>query len=241
MSLKAAPKTLWFLAVLLALYGTAQGATQSRQNLQQLKLEARAFLQQHYAQQSPGSARQDIEVSTLDPRLRLAACREAIEFELRDTGSAGGAVSVKTSCHDDNPWTVYLGAQVDLYRDILVTASALQRGHILKQSDLTQQALNTSTLRQGYLVDTKQAVGQQLRRPLRAGEALRAGVLEQPLSIKRGEVVTLESSNGAIAVSTQAEALGSGRVGEQIRVRNLSSKRVIRAQVLGKGRVGANF
>lgn len=209
-------------------------------SLDELTAATHQFLQEHYTLEDD-SAATEVSVTPLDPRLRLAQCPMPLTFTVRDLGDKGGAVSVKAQCEGQQPWSIYVSAQVDIHRDVLVAAVTLGRGALIDESVIRYQRFNTSDLRQGYMVATRQVLGQQLKRPLQAGEPLRSGVLEQPLAVERGDIVTLESSNGSITVATQAEALSSGRIGEQIRVRNTSSERVISANVLAKGRVGANF
>jgi flagella basal body P-ring formation protein FlgA len=227
------------VAVIAALAAGSLEAAQ--QDLDQLKAAAKHFLEQRYTQQHTATTDSEISVADLDPRLRLTNCSAPLTFSVRDIGDNGGAISVKAQCEGEQPWSLYLSAQVDVYREILVAAVPLGRGTLIDSSVITHQRLNTSTLRQGYLTSANQVLGQQLRRSIDAGEPLREGVLEQPLAVERGDIVTLESTSGTIQVATQAEALSSGRVGEQIRVRNTSSERVVRANILGEGRVGANF
>ena len=224
------------LAVLLAAVARAA----ERHDLDDLTSATKQFLQEHYALQDE-SAATEVSVDPLDPRLRLTQCPLPLTFQVRDLGDKGGAVSVKAQCEGEQPWSLYVSAQVDIHREVLVASVTLNRGALIDESVIRYQRFNTSNLRQGYLVSKSQVLGQQLKRPLQAGEPLRSSVLEQPLAVERGDIVTLESTNGSITVATQAEALASGRVGEQIRVRNTSSERVIRANVLAKGRVGANF
>lgn len=227
---------------LLALALVLIAATASaQQDLNQLKAAAEDFLQKHYSQPKDSSSSHEISVAGLDPRLRLSQCSVPLSFNLRDMNDNGGAVSVKVACEDEQPWSIYISAQVSIYRDVLVANAPLGRGTLIEQASITQQRLNTSSMRQGYFTSPEQVLGLQLRRPLAAGEPLRSGVLEQPLAVVRGDIVTLESTTGAIQVATQAEALSSGRVGEQIRVRNTSSQKVVNANILGEGRVGANF
>ncbi|WP_049721836.1 flagellar basal body P-ring formation chaperone FlgA [Gilvimarinus polysaccharolyticus] len=229
------------LALALLAAGAVVAATE-QQDLSELKTQATLFLQERYAQQLQASTdTSEVTVAAPDPRLRLAKCSQALTFSARDMGNDGGAISVKAICDGEQPWSLYLSAQVDVYRNVLVTAIPLARGAVIDMAAISQQRLNTSSLRQGYLTLPDQALGLLVRRSLDVGEPLRTGVLEQPLAVKRGDIVTLESTNGAIIVATQAEALSNGRVGEQIRVKNTSSKRVVRANILGEGRVGANF
>ncbi|MDO3382621.1 flagellar basal body P-ring formation chaperone FlgA [Gilvimarinus algae] len=208
------------------------------QGLDELRTKAANYLREQY---SGLSDRVEIQVNPLDARLRLAQCSEHLAFDVRDLTGDGGSVSVEARCTGATPWKIYLGAQVEIYRQILVAAGPLSRGDILEASDLSMIEAPSSTLRSGYYTQPEQIIGQQLRRAVDVREPLRPALVEEPLAIARGDIVTLESGSGAIVVATRAEALANGRVGEQIRVRNLASERVIRGRIVGDGRVAANF
>ncbi|MBU2887263.1 flagellar basal body P-ring formation protein FlgA [Gilvimarinus agarilyticus] len=206
-------------------------------DLQQLRLATKEYLQDYYQNRFDAV---EITVNRLDPRLRLAHCPSQLDFEVRDLTHNGGAITVKTQCLSAAPWSIYIGAQVNVFQNIVVASKALSRGDILVESDLTESRMNSSNLRSGYFTDNSDAIGKEVRRNIEAGEPLRDGILTIPLAINRGDIITLAASNGVIGVNTRAEALGSGRVGEQIRVRNLSSQRIVTANIVATGRVEVN-
>lgn len=55
--------------------------------------------------------------------------------------------------------------------------------------------------------------------------------------VRKGDQVVISAGNSTIQVKMPGEALSAGAVGEQIRVRNLNSKRVVKARVTGPGQV----
>ncbi|MCP8898643.1 flagellar basal body P-ring formation chaperone FlgA [Gilvimarinus xylanilyticus] len=235
------PQVRNFCAVLLlsaALCWPAANAARSSHDLGELKIRAEAFLKEHYQHHSE---RVEVKVGALDRRLKLASCEHPVSFTPRDTGDHGGSISLEARCKGTSPWKIYLSGQVDIYRQIIVARNSLQRDTRITQADLKSELMSSSGLRAGYYTDAQRLLGKQIKRPVEAGEPLRPGLVEEPLAINRGDVVVLRSGNGAISVATQAEALSSGHVGEQIRVRNLASERVIRAEIVAEGQVAANF
>lgn len=225
---------LFFAPLVLALATPALAQESTRAIEQQVT----SFLEARYRE---AAKKVTIQVGQLDPRLRLAACAEPLQMRLRDQDRNGGAVSVHVSCSAPRPWAIYASAQVDLYRDIVVATRAIARGERLHAGNIGLDLVNTSLQRQGYLLDPERAEGQVAKRNLRPGEALRQALLEAPIAINRGQTVSLAARSGGIAVVTQAEALANGRVGDQIRVRNISSERIISARVVGEGQVEASY
>jgi len=57
--------------------------------------------------------------------------------------------------------------------------------------------------------------------------------------IAPGEQVQILSRSGGIFVQMAGEALSGGSLGQQIRVRNLASGRVLRVRVIARGQVEA--
>ena len=62
--------------------------------------------------------------------------------------------------------------------------------------------------------------------------------LDRPVAVARGDRVQIQSLAGRIRIATAGVALESGKVGEQIAVRNESSKRTIHPWILAPGTVG---
>jgi flagella basal body P-ring formation protein FlgA len=88
-----------------------------------------------------------------------------------------------------------------------------------------------------FLESGGQAIGKWPRVRIRAGTALRAGMLENPKEVVRGDSVTVEVRNGAAHLELEARAEASGAVGETIAVLNPESHKRFLARVEGKGRV----
>jgi flagella basal body P-ring formation protein FlgA len=80
-------------------------------------------------------------------------------------------------------------------------------------------------------------VGQVLKRAVRAGEPLRNTWFSAPMAVKRGDRVETIVRRGAVIARGVAEAAERGRIGDIIRVKVASSRRMLRARVLGNQRV----
>ena len=55
--------------------------------------------------------------------------------------------------------------------------------------------------------------------------------------VRKGDHVVITARSGSLSVRMPGEALSKGGLSEQIRVRNLNSKRVVKARVIGPGQV----
>ncbi|HUB32074.1 MAG TPA: flagellar basal body P-ring formation chaperone FlgA [Bryobacteraceae bacterium] len=79
--------------------------------------------------------------------------------------------------------------------------------------------------------------GKLLRRSVPAGTAIRAGWLEDPPLISRGETVKIEVHSGAAVLKLDGQALADGGSSDIIPVLNPASGKRFRARIEGPGRV----
>ena len=82
----------------------------------------------------------------------------------------------------------------------------------------------------------QQVVGKVAGRRLAANKAVDWRFLEQADLVRKGEAVQLLAKNASISVKIEGKALTSGAKGEQIRVQNPLSNRIVDALVTARGR-----
>lgn len=201
---------------------------------------ARGFLEQavdNYLQRGELQGRHEIQVNRLDPRLRLARCDIPLVVQLEGNKQPIGRVTLRVSCTGSALWSVFVPAQVRLYRQVIVTSRALQRGSALGPGDLGLAEHDVSLLAQGYLTDTAEVLGNKLTRLAQAGQPLTPSMLELAEVVRKGDQVVISSGNGSVSVRMPGEALDDGAPNQQIRVKNLRSGRIVRARVAGPGQV----
>ncbi|MDN6857511.1 flagellar basal body P-ring formation chaperone FlgA [Pseudomonas sp. CAN2814] len=195
------------------------------------------FKVEDYLQTSGIDARYEIEVARIDPRLRLAACDKDLTQNLENTATPVGRVTVQVRCDGSSPWTVYIPATVKLFRQVVVTTLPLQRSHVLEPGDVSVVERDIGPLTQGFLTDPQQVVGMKLKRSTVNDQVLAPVFLEQAAAVRKGDQVVIRAKTSAINVFMPGEALSDGVPGEQIRVRNLRSQRIVKARVVEPGTV----
>lgn len=225
-------------ALLLGFFSIAAPASPL---IDQLVESADTFLQEEVQRHLAGSARDAsyrIEISRLDPRLRLPLCHpEALEARLESPQIPVGRVTVRISCAAPSSWRLFVPAQVSLQQRVVVTVRPLQRHAVLKADDLVLLEREITGTAESFISDPQQAVGMRLRRALAADTTLTPQHLEQDQIVSRGDQVVIHSTSTQVNVRMPGEALESGALGSQIRVRNSRSGRVISARITGPGEV----
>src|SRR5690606_20170697 len=226
------------LPLLCGLGQLAESATVTRP--EQLIGATREFLEREvadYLQRSQIQARYQVEVNRLDPRLRLALCDQPLTTKLESPAQPIGRATVRVSCEGTAPWSVFVPAQIHLYRDVVVARRPLQRNSTLEAADITLAERDVGLLNQGYLTSLDQALGNKLTRPLQPDQVLPPSQISPAEVVRKGDQVVITAKNSTINVRMPGEALSDGALGNQIRVKNLRSGRVIRARVTGPGQV----
>lgn len=198
------------------------------------------FLEQgvaDYLQRSDIHARHEIEINRLDPRLRLPVCDKDLTVTLESPAQPIGRVTTRVRCEGSSPWTVFVPAQVRLFRPVLVATRPLKRNIQISQPDLALAERDVGLLNQGYLTELDQALGKKLTRALQPDQVIAPVHLTLAEAVRKGDQVVITARTGTVGVRMPGEALSNGGVGEQISVRNLRSTRVVKARITGPGHV----
>jgi len=207
-----------------------------REDIHALQQGVEQFLSAHYPL---GEQRHSVKITVnkFNKNLNLSKCDKSLTYKLLNTRLEGGQVTVKTSCGGSQPWSVYVPAKVDILQLVVVAKQDLLRGTQLTANQLELQPRLTSAQTQAYASDISIIIGKQLKQTLRKGDTIRLRSLTNPTVIKRGDFVSVQASNGIIHVVTRGTALSAGRMGEQIKIKNNSTNRIIRAKIIASGTV----
>jgi flagella basal body P-ring formation protein FlgA len=136
-------------------------------------------------------------------------------------------------------WQATLLSQAQVYLPMVVALRVVERDQTLAAADLSLQRTDLGKARRGFFNSIEQVVGQSAKRRLRAGQLINPSLLDVALLVRRGDKVKIVASQDGIQASANGEALADGKQGEVIRVRNLSSEKVIDARVLESGVVSS--
>ncbi|WNW11164.1 flagellar basal body P-ring formation chaperone FlgA [Pseudomonas sp. DTU_2021_1001937_2_SI_NGA_ILE_001] len=232
-------KWLGAIALLCLFFVAAPGKADNFTLPEQLIGATQGFLEysvQEYLSSGQIEGRYEISVKQLDPRMRLAHCDKDLTASM-ESARPIGRVSVRVRCEGSSPWTVYVPAQVQLFREVVTTLRPLKRGTVLSEQDVALRERDIGTLGLGYLTAVDQVVGQKLTRPTVVDQVLAPNFLEQPAMVRKGDHVVIIARSNSLAVRMPGEALSDGGFNEQIRVRNLNSQKVIKANITGPGQV----
>jgi len=173
-----------------------------------------------------------VRAGRLDARLRLSHCDEPLEAFQPPGGKLLGNITVGVRCSGSKSWSLYVPVKVSIYEKVVAAARPLARGEVLQESDLKLVKRDLAQLRSGYFSDPTEVSGMEVTRTVAMDAALTNFLVKQPLQVRRGQRVILVANSGRLEVRMTGEALADGAAGARIKVRNLSSKRVVDGTVL---------
>lgn len=176
------------------------------------------------------------EISRIDSRLRLANCNKPLQVNFQRKQLIG-RVSAKVECLGRSPWTVHIPVDIKVFKKVVATQSPLPRNHMLSRTDLQLAEKDVTNLRNGYFISIAKLDGKQLKRSLPIHGVITPNMVVLPMAVKRGDEVMILAKKGMLTVRSPGIAMVDGRVGQQIRVRNTSSKRIVKAEIIKKGLV----
>jgi flagella basal body P-ring formation protein FlgA len=120
---------------------------------------------------------------------------------------------------------------------MLVATRRLTAGEVLDAQDVRLIRVPASRLRPGAAQAMEGVLGQALRRPAAAEQPLLLADLAQPMVIERGQTVTMLYEIPGMTLSAQGRAMASAARGGTVPVMNLSSRTVVQAEAVARGRV----
>jgi len=125
-----------------------------------------------------------------------------------------------------NNVTVTVDAEVKLPTEVVIVRRALPKGHIINESDVMLQRID-KIKGEDFFVDVNSVIGKETVKAVRELSILTQSVVQMPLLVRRGDIITVKAMCGGIVVRTEANALQDGVEGDTITVAkiDLSPKR----------------
>ena len=133
----------------------------------------------------------------------------------------------------------FTGVAIEMLDAAILTRNA-DRGEVLKAADVVIERRPKAEV--GNDAATRgHAVGMQMRKQVRAGQALRVGDLGKPDLVQRDDNVTLIYESAGIYLTMRGKAVDSGTEGDTVTVLNLQSKRTVSGTVIGRDQVAISI
>jgi len=210
---------------------TIASPNDATQSLEEIRKAASDFVLAHLP---AGPARHHVEAGRLDARLRLRACRTALQTFAQNPQAGGARTTVGVRCVDP-AWTLYVSVATEVETSVLVLRHALPRQSAITPEDVESQSRRLPGSSAAFVQDLAALQGMRLKRAIPAGTALTMNMLTPDIVVRRGQQVTLLAASGPVEIRAHGQAMSDGGLSDRIRVQNLNSRRIVEGVVEGNG------
>lgn len=202
---------------------------------------------QHWVAQQQGVQPALIKTSPLDKRITVPACPSGWKFEAPFPGQA----SVRAQCEAPKAqlfvqWTSprvkltipaparqSVAAEATI-KSALAASRTLPRGSHLDQSMVQWVEVPAGQWSAHHLSDLSVIQGSELMRDMVPGQVIRRQDIRPSVLVKKGQMVSFQVGQSAnFMITATVQALQDGRIGEQIRLKNPDSGRILSGVVTG--------
>lgn len=175
--------------------------------------------------------RMQVIVGALDSRLHLAPCAR-IEPYLPTGTRLWGRTRIGLRCMEGvTKWNVFLPVTVKAMGRAWVLRSNVNAGAVLSSADASEAEVDWAEDTSPVVTDPAQWAGQLASRSLAAGQTLRQSVLKAATAFPAGTQVRVVAQGGGFSISTDAQALSAGVIGQSVRLR-MEGGRTVTGQVI---------
>ena len=133
----------------------------------------------------------------------------------------------------------FTGAAIETVETAVLTRN-VERNEVLKSADVATERRPKTEVGSDPAARSR-AVGMQMRKQLRAGQALKVADLGKPDLVQRDDNVTLIYESTGLYLTMRGKALEAGTEGDTVNVLNLQSKRTVSGLVIGRGQVAISI
>jgi flagellar basal body P-ring formation protein FlgA len=146
-------------------------------------------------------------------------------------------VSFEVSNDNNKPSTKlrFTGVAIETVEAAVLTRN-VERNDVLKSSDVITERRPKAEVG-GDAATRTRALGMQMRKQLRAGQAIKVSDLGKPDLVQRDDNVTLIYESTGLYLTVRGKAVEAGTEGDVVNVLNLQSKRTVSGVVIGRGQV----
>ncbi|MDN2480550.1 flagellar basal body P-ring formation chaperone FlgA [Vibrio agarivorans] len=184
----------------------------------------------------PESSNIEARAGNIDSRIFATDCYTGLIASSSNTRSTSN-MTVLVECPED-AWRIYVPVRIITTGPQVTALTSLARGHLITAADVTVSYIDVNRSRRQGFTDIDQVVGSKVKRSIRAGSTIERGDV---CVVCRNEEVMIKAERNGMTISTKGTALSDGSIGEQIRVKNNKSNRIIDASVSGIGEVSVQF
>ncbi|KJR32516.1 flagella basal body P-ring formation protein FlgA [Vibrio navarrensis] len=228
---KSYAKSIGILLTLFSFF--AHAATENQ--IKQIQLAAEEHILANVEQ--PPGGELSVSAANIDSRIKATDCPVALSTSANSDNANRSNINVLVECPSDD-WQVYVPVRLSIAIPMVVATRTLARGEIISLGDVKHEMIELQRFRKEGFADSSQVVGAKVKRTVRLGNVIERGDV---CVVCRNEKVIIKASQDGMVITTLGTALQDGAAGEQVRVKNDKSQRIIEGIVSGIAEVTVQF
>ena len=157
--------------------------------------------------------------------------------------------TIELICPDENGWATIIRTRAsdlqyvstskkneDKQKKIIVARKSLSKGHIISANDLEVDE-NGSHSGIGVFDNAADLIGRRVKTPITIGMSILARHLSLDWAMEKNDKISIVENKSAVQIIVDGNALENGQKGQKIRVKNLSSGKILFAWVVNEKKV----
>jgi len=137
--------------------------------------------------------------------------------------------------------TVQVPFRVFTKRKLFVLNTAGKKDQVIKRGDLSVQETYMNGKGNEYPSSFEDLTGKVLKKDVPVNTIITYQMLEEPLAVQRGEIVSIIAENRKLLVMAKGKTIEKGRIGDIIRVKNISSGKEVAGRIADQNTVTIDF
>ena len=131
--------------------------------------------------------------------------------------------------------------RIEVLREFVVSTNNLGRDTIITGSDVSLQKKWVRLIPINVISTLEEAIGKIICVSIRPNTEITRSMLKEVMPVKNGKMVHIVLDNGVMEITTMGLSEEDGADGAIVKVRNITSSKIIYARVIGKAKVKVDF
>lgn len=132
-------------------------------------------------------------------------------------------------------------ARIEVLREFVISTKNMGRNHVVAAEDISLQKRWVRSIPLNSISHMNDVIGKSMCLAVRPNTEITGNMLKAVNAVTRGRIVQVVLDSGAINITTMGMAEEDGVEGSFVRVRNISSNKIIYARVVGESKVKVDF
>ncbi|WP_243755392.1 flagellar basal body P-ring formation chaperone FlgA [Thiomicrorhabdus sp. 6S3-12] len=176
------------------------------------------------------------KIRELNKNLKLGKCQGVLEISDRNPNDYVGRMTIGVGCETPK-WQVYIPAEVDGKVRVVMTTQALLKKTTISADKVKEVLIPYRKAPRQSLQNMDTAIGMRTKRPIGAGQILKARDLQPPYLVFKNHKVNIVTYIGNIEVKTTGTAQADAVKNEQVAVKNSASGKTVKGIVIAPNTV----